>query len=56
MDVEESHRFTKKRRGPRIEKDTKDQEESTLRITGSRSCPSELLMDLYARARGRSQT
>ena len=32
-----------------MEKDSKDQEEST-------SCPSELLRDLYARARGRLQT
>ena len=27
-----------------------------IRITDSKSCPSELLRDLYARARGRSQT
>ena len=39
-----------------MEKDSNDQEESTLRITGGKSCPSELLKDLYARARGRSQT
>ena len=38
------------------EKDSKDQEESTSRITGSNSCPSELVVDLYARTHGRSQT
>ena len=38
------------------EKDSKYQEKSTSRITGSKSCPSELLRDLYARARGMMQT
>ena len=33
----------KERRGPRTEEDSKEQEESTLRITGSKSCTSELL-------------
>ena len=32
-----------------------DQEESTSRTMDSRSCPSELLQGLYARARGRLQ-
>ena len=35
---------------------SKDQEGSSSRITGSKSCPSELLKDSYARARGRLQT
>ena len=34
----------------------KGQDESTSSIMGSRSCPSELLKDLYVRARGRLQT
>ena len=46
----------KKHGGPRMEKGSKDQEESTSRITGSKSCSSELLQDSYARARGKSQT
>ena len=32
-----------------MEKDSKDREESTLRITGGKSCPSESLKDFYAR-------
>ena len=39
----------KKRKGPRMAKDSKDQAESTSRITGSKSCSLELLRDLYAR-------
>ena len=34
-----------------MEKGSKDQEESTSRITGSKACPSELLKDSHARAR-----
>ena len=33
----------KKRKDPRMEKDSNDQEESTSRIMGSKSCPSRLL-------------
>ena len=34
-----------------MEKASKDQEESTSRIVGSKSCPSELLKDLHADVR-----
>ena len=37
-------------------KGSMDQEKSTSRTTDIKSCPSELLKDMYARARGRSQT
>ena len=46
----------RKQRGPRMEKGSKDQEGSTSRTMGSRSCPSELLKNSYASARGRLQT
>ena len=38
-----------------MEKDSKDQEESTSKTMDRRSCPSELLKGLYARTRGRLQ-
>ena len=46
----------KKQRGPRMEKVSEDQEESTSRTMGSMSCPSEPPSDSYARTRGRLQT
>ena len=43
-------------RGPRMEKDSKDQEERTPRIMGSLSCPSRPLRDFCTRAHGRLRT
>ena len=40
----------------KMKKGSKDQEERTSRTMGSKSCPSELLKDSFARARGRLLT
>ena len=45
----------RKRRDPRMGRGSKDQDDSTSRTTDSRSCLSELLKCLYARARGKLQ-
>ena len=42
----------KQTEGPRMEKGSKDQEERTSRITGSKSCPSGPLRDLCANMAG----
>ena len=46
----------RKQRGPRTEKGSGDQEGSTSRIMGSKSCASDASKDSYERARGRLQT
>ena len=45
----------RKRKDPAMGRGSNDQQESTSRTMDSRSCPSELLRRLYARARSRVQ-